>query len=122
MPQMPRDELDVRLARFTEAARSHSLHGVALFHSHNVGYLSGFSFIPTERPMAYVASSDGRVALVVPQLEVEHAQRMGGVERGLYDADWGGFRHSDTVVVTEDGIDVLTSAYPRDLDSLIIPV
>ena len=30
-------------------------------------------------------------------------------------------RHSDTVVVTEDGIDVLTS-YPRDLESLTIAV
>jgi Xaa-Pro aminopeptidase len=42
------------------------------------------------------------------------------VEPGLYDPDLGGFRHSDTVLVTEDGIDVLTT-YPRDLDSLIVP-
>jgi Xaa-Pro dipeptidase len=32
----------------------------------------------------------------------------------------GGFRHSDTVVVTPDGIDVLTS-YPKDIESLTIP-
>ena len=31
------------------------------------------------------------------------------IEPGVYDAEVGGFRHSDTVVVTEDGIDVLTS-------------
>jgi len=43
------------------------------------------------------------------------------IEPGLYAADVGGFRHSDTVVVTEDGIDVLTS-YPRDLESLTIAV
>jgi Xaa-Pro dipeptidase len=42
------------------------------------------------------------------------------VEPGLYDAAIGGFRHSDTVVVTEDGIEILTD-YPRDLDSLVIP-
>lgn len=42
------------------------------------------------------------------------------IEPGLYSAEVGGFRHSDTVVVTEDGIDVLTS-YPRDLESLTIP-
>jgi Xaa-Pro dipeptidase len=41
------------------------------------------------------------------------------VEPGLYDAGIGGFRHSDTVVVTEDGMDVLTD-YPRDLESLTI--
>jgi Xaa-Pro aminopeptidase len=43
------------------------------------------------------------------------------VEPGLYVDRLGGFRHSDTVVVTEDGIDFLTY-YPRDLDSLTLPV
>jgi len=42
------------------------------------------------------------------------------IEPGLYASDAGGFRHSDTVVVTEDGIDVLTS-YPSDIESLTIP-
>jgi len=43
------------------------------------------------------------------------------VEPGVYDAEIGGFRHSDTVAVTPDGIDVLTD-YPRDLESLTIPL
>lgn len=43
------------------------------------------------------------------------------VEPGLYIPDLGGFRHSDTVVITEDGIDILTY-YPRDLESLTIPI
>jgi len=43
------------------------------------------------------------------------------VEPGLYAPEMGGFRHSDTVVVTKDGIEILTY-YPRDLESLIIPV
>src|SRR5215208_3959141 len=42
------------------------------------------------------------------------------VEPGLYAAGLGGFRHSDTVAVTDDGIDFLTY-YPRDLDSLTLP-
>jgi Xaa-Pro dipeptidase len=42
------------------------------------------------------------------------------VEPGLYAAGIGGFRHSDTVAVTTDGIDVLTD-YPRDLESLTLP-
>ena len=41
------------------------------------------------------------------------------VEPGLYHKDLGGFRHSDTVVVTEEGIEELTY-YPRDLASLAI--
>jgi Xaa-Pro aminopeptidase len=42
------------------------------------------------------------------------------IEPGLYDARIGGFRHSDTVAVTDDGIDILTD-YPRDLESLTLP-
>ena len=43
------------------------------------------------------------------------------IEPGIYDSGVGGFRHSDTVAVTPDGIEILTD-YPRDLDSLTIPV
>ncbi|MFN8482926.1 MAG: Xaa-Pro peptidase family protein [Anaerolineae bacterium] len=43
------------------------------------------------------------------------------VEPGLYAAGLGGFRHSDTVLMTEDGLEMLTY-YPRDLESLTIPV
>lgn len=43
------------------------------------------------------------------------------VEPGLYSPDLGGFRHSDTVVVNENGIEILTY-YPRDIESLTIPI
>ena len=43
------------------------------------------------------------------------------VEPGLYSPELGGFRHSDTVLVTDDGIEILTY-YPRDLASLVLPV
>lgn len=42
------------------------------------------------------------------------------VEPGLYVPDFAGFRHSDTVLVTEEGSEALTY-YPRDLESLVIP-
>ncbi len=42
------------------------------------------------------------------------------VEPGIYAPNIGGFRHSDTVAVTEHGIEMLTY-YPRDLESLTIP-
>ena len=41
------------------------------------------------------------------------------IEPGLYSPMVGGFRHSDTVVVTPDGIEVLTD-YPKDIESLTI--
>ncbi|NHJ14400.1 MAG: aminopeptidase P family protein [Candidatus Thorarchaeota archaeon] len=40
-------------------------------------------------------------------------------EPGIYERGLGGFRHSDTFVVLEDGIEI-TTKYPRELEALII--
>ncbi len=42
-------------------------------------------------------------------------------EPGVYDPDWGGFRHSDTVVVRKDKGEILNS-YPTRLDDMIIEI
>jgi Xaa-Pro aminopeptidase len=42
------------------------------------------------------------------------------VEPGLYTPSLGGFRHSDTIAVTDDGVEWMTY-YPRDLGSLTLP-
>lgn len=42
------------------------------------------------------------------------------VEPGIYVENLGGFRHSDTVVVTKDGFEFITN-YPDELEDLIIP-
>jgi Xaa-Pro aminopeptidase len=41
------------------------------------------------------------------------------VEPGIYVPGLGGFRHSDTVLVTEAGNERLTT-YPRELEALVI--
>ncbi|MFW9830970.1 MAG: M24 family metallopeptidase [Candidatus Thorarchaeota archaeon] len=41
------------------------------------------------------------------------------VEPGIYDQTIGGFRHSDTIFITEDGKETVTY-YPRDIDYLTI--
>lgn len=41
-------------------------------------------------------------------------------EPGIYEPGFGGFRHSDTILITDAGTEVLTY-YPRDIDSLVIP-
>jgi len=43
------------------------------------------------------------------------------IEPGIYLPALGGFRHSDTVVVTDEGSRVMTD-YPRDLESLVVPI
>ena len=40
-------------------------------------------------------------------------------EPGIYERGFAGFRHSDTVLITEDGAEIITY-YPRDIDSLTI--
>ncbi len=40
-------------------------------------------------------------------------------EPGIYEVGYGGFRHSDTVLVIEDGWEPITY-YPKDLESLTI--
>ena len=42
-------------------------------------------------------------------------------EPGVYDPEWGGFRHSDTVVVRKDKGEVLNS-YPTRLEDMIIEI
>lgn len=42
-------------------------------------------------------------------------------EPGIYESGFGGFRHSDTVLITEDGAELITY-YSRDLESLTIPI
>ena len=76
--------------------RQHTGHGIGL-RNHEAPFLDVGDHTPLEPGMVFT------------------------IEPGLYDAAVGGFRHSDTVVVTEDGMDVLTD-YPSDIESLTIPV
>ncbi len=41
------------------------------------------------------------------------------IEPGIYIKDYAGFRHSDTIVVKKNGVEMLTY-YPRDIESSII--
>jgi Xaa-Pro dipeptidase len=43
------------------------------------------------------------------------------IEPGVYVEGLGGFRHSDTVVVRPDGVELLTD-YPSDIEALTLPV
>ena len=54
--------------------------GVVLFDNFHITYLTGFAFIPTERPMAFAMNADGERVLFVPRLEVEHAKAEARVE------------------------------------------
>jgi Xaa-Pro dipeptidase len=62
-------------------AQAEGLSGVVLFDPSYVLYYSGFAFVPTERPIALVVGPDGTRALVVPRLELEHAESKSALDR-----------------------------------------
>ena len=68
------DEHRARCAALLEALADDDVSGVVLFDPYYVLYYAGFAFVPTERPIAFVLGADGQRALVVPRLEVEHAE------------------------------------------------
>jgi Xaa-Pro aminopeptidase len=76
--------------------RQHTGHGIGL-RNHEAPFLDVGDHTPLEPGMVFT------------------------IEPGLYDDAIGGFRHSDTVVVTDDGMDVLTD-YPSDIESLTLPL
>jgi Xaa-Pro aminopeptidase len=71
---IPRAEFESRAEVLLGHLKSSKLSGVVLFDRDYVLYYTGFAFIPTERPIAFVMNADGQKVLVVPRLEVEHAQ------------------------------------------------
>jgi len=74
-------EFDARAAKLLEYVQSQKLSGVVLFDSHYILYFTGFAFIPTERPIAFVMNAKGEKALFVPRMELEHARAKTGFER-----------------------------------------
>lgn len=70
-----------RCDRLLEHIRREDLSGIALFDNHYILYYTGFAFIPTERPMAFVMNRKGERALFVPRLEVEHAKSHSVIDR-----------------------------------------
>ncbi len=70
-----------RCEHLLEHLRSEGLSGVVLFDSSYIQYYTGFHFIPTERPIAFVMNNRGERALFVPRLELEHAQANALVDR-----------------------------------------
>jgi len=88
-----------------------------------LGYLEAHDLLPYWRQ--HVGHGIGLRNHEAPFLDIgDHTPIEPGmvftIEPGLYASGLGGFRHSDTVAVTSDGIEILTN-YPSDIESLTIP-
>ena len=87
-----------RCDRLLERVGGDRLGGIVLFDPYYVLYYAGFAFAPTERPIAFVVSADGERALVVPRLEVEHAEAKATFDRVEHYLEYPGEPRSETAI------------------------
>jgi Xaa-Pro dipeptidase len=87
---IPRAEFAARADRLLDYIQQRHLSGVVLFDNFYVLYFTGFAFVPTERPIAFLMNATGEKALFVPRLEVEHARMQTGFERVDHYAEYPG--------------------------------
>lgn len=92
------EEHNARCDALLERLRGDGLSGVVLFDPYYVLYYAGFAFAPTERPIALVMSADGERALVVPRLELEHAQAKSTIDRVEHYAEYPGDPRAETAL------------------------
>jgi Xaa-Pro aminopeptidase len=86
-------EFAARRGGLAERLGELGLAGAVLFDPHHVLYYTGFAFIPTERPIAFALAADGRGGMLVPRLEVEHAQANAAVQEVASYDEYPGERH-----------------------------
>ena len=94
------DEHRARCDALLERIAGNGLAGAVLFDPYYVLYHAGFAFAPTERPIALVLSPGGERALVVPRLELEHAQAKATIDRVEHYAEYPGDPRAETVLAS----------------------
>lgn len=82
--QIPEAEFQQRCQRLQIHLQENEISLAVLFDSYYILYYTGFAFIPTERPIAFVINARGEKALFVPRLELEHARANATLERVEY--------------------------------------
>jgi Xaa-Pro dipeptidase len=87
------EEFAARRETLAATIERRGLTGCVLFDPHYVAYYTGFVFIPTERPIAFALARDGRGGMLVPRLEVEHAQANAAVSEVAHYDEYPGERH-----------------------------
>ena len=77
-------EYAIRVEQLLSKIQEDKLSGVVLFDNYYILYYTGFAFVPTERPIAFVLSSKGERAMFVPRQEAEHAKSHSIIQRVDY--------------------------------------
>lgn len=68
-------EIEDRLRRVRQRMTEREIDAVILFYPPRIEYLSGFTHVSTERPMALVVPLDGDLGVLIPALEQEHVRK-----------------------------------------------
>jgi Xaa-Pro aminopeptidase len=92
------EEHRTRCETLLDHTQSVGVSGVVLFDPYYVLYYAGFAFVPTERPVAFVLGADGTRALVVPRLEVEHAESRSTLDRVEHYLEYPGDPRAEEVL------------------------
>ena len=92
------DEHRERCDALLESVSAEGLSGIVLFDPYYVLYYTGFAFAPTERPIAFILGADGTRALVVPRLEVEHAEAKATLDRVEHYLEYPGEPRAETAI------------------------
>lgn len=78
---IPENELKQRQEKLINSLSEQNVHGAILFSNINIFYLTGFYFWTTERPIALIVNADSTIHLLVPRLELEHAEAFALVDK-----------------------------------------
>ena len=94
---IPATELAARRKRLLEHARANGLTGVVLFDQAYIQYFTSFSFLSTERPVAWAQNTSGDMVAFVPEFEVERTRAETSFERVESYPEYPGTEHPMTI-------------------------
>jgi Xaa-Pro aminopeptidase len=86
-------ELETRRERLLEHVRALGLTGLVLFDQQYIQYLTSFSFLSNERPIALAQNAAGEMAVFVPEFEVERTRAETAFERIESYPEYPGLEH-----------------------------
>lgn len=90
---IPESELKQRQEKLINSLSEQNVHGAILFSNINIFYLTGFYFWTTERPIALIVNADSTIHLLVPRLELEHAEAFALVDKVISYPEYPGTKH-----------------------------
>ena len=90
---IPPDELRLRRETLLQHVLGEGLTGYVLFDESYIRYFTNFGFLATERPVAFVGTASGEMAVFVPEFEVDRVRAETDFERIESYPEYPGLEH-----------------------------